>query len=106
MRLKSRLAHAFAAPRSQRDHSPLIDDLARRVVARRLTTPVCIFLESSLPLSRIAGHGVCVASPLLSLFITDKTLDDFADLLHDPDNVRKLVDRIHAYEHARGRSDD
>lgn len=100
----SRFSNAFASPQSTRDHTVLIEDLARRVVRRRMTTPVLIFLESTAPLARLAGQATLVASPLLSLFIAPKTIDDIADMLQDFKNVQKLIETIHTYENERGKA--
>jgi len=69
-----------------------------------MTTPVLIFLESTAPLSRLAGQAALVASPLLSLFIAPKTLDDITDMLQDHKNIEKLIETIHTYENERGKA--
>jgi hypothetical protein len=62
----------------------------------RLELPVTLFLESTAPLSDLAGQGMIVGSPLLALLVPGGLADvqRLSKLLQDPGNVRLLIDRI------------
>jgi hypothetical protein len=66
----------------------------------RLELPVTLFLESTAPLSDVAGQGMIVGSPLLALLLPGGLADvqRLSKLLQDPGNVRRLIERIHAEE--------
>lgn len=66
----------------------------------RLELPATLFLESTAPLSHLAGQGVIVGSPLLALLLPGGLSDvqHLSKLLQDPRNVRALVDRIQGEE--------
>ena len=92
-------ANAFASPVSTKDHSALIDDLATRIVRRRMTAPAVVFLESVRPISRLAGQALLCASPLLSLFVMAGRIDTVCDMLEDRRNIERLLEAIERREH-------
>jgi hypothetical protein len=66
----------------------------------RLELPATLFLESTAPLSHLAGQGMIVGSPLLALLLPGGLADvqHLSKLLQDPRNVRLLIDRINGEE--------
>ena len=92
-------SHAFASPVSRQDHTELIEDIADKVVRRRMTAPAVVFLESVRPISRLAGQALLCASPLLSLFVTAGRIDTVCDLLEDRRNIERLLEAIERREH-------
>ena len=91
-------SNAFATPVSEKDHSQLIQSVARKIVARRMAAPAVMFIESFKPVNRIFSQIIMVVSPFASLFFSYKELDDFCDLLQDRRNVEKLTAEIDALE--------
>jgi|GEM_PF-4639885 len=90
--------HAFAAPVSERDYSELIQRLAERIVAHRMSVPAIVFFESLRPVSRLAGQSVLLAAPLLGMFVSFDTMYSVADMLQDSRNVEALISAIEARE--------
>ena len=75
----------------------LFDRIVWAVRRWRLELPVTLFLETTAPLSHLAGQGMIVGSPLITLLLPDGLADvqRLSKLLMDPRNVRLLIDRIH-----------
>ena len=77
------------------DHrEQMIDDLARRLDSWRLTTPAIAFLEAHKPLSFFASQTVLAFQPLLTLFLGDASLGEYATLLEDPGSVERVICRL------------
>ena len=92
-------SNAFASPVSRQDHAALIEDIADKVVRRRMAAPMVIFLESVRPLSRLAGQALLFASPLLSLFVASAQVATVCDMLEDRRNIERLLEAIERREH-------
>ena len=75
----------------------LFDQIAGGVRRWRLALPVTLFLETTAPLSHLAGQGLIVGSPLLAALLPGGLADvqRLSKLLEDTDNVLRLIDRIH-----------
>ena len=71
-------------------------EIIRAVRRWRLELPVTLFLESTAPLSHLAGQGMIVGSPLLALLLPGGLTDVqcLTKLMQEPKNVRLLIDRI------------
>ncbi len=85
------------APVSEEVRDRIFDKIVWAVRRWRLELPATLFLESTAPLSHLAGQGMIVGSPLLALLLPGGLGDvqRVSKLLETPDNVRLLVSRIH-----------
>lgn len=79
----------FPARRDQ-----LIEEMAEKVVARRLETMAVFLLESHRPLSFVASQSLLVSAPLLGAFFGFDRINEWAKLLADRENLDRLIDRI------------
>ena len=91
-------SNAFATPVSEKDHSQLIQSVARKIVARRMAAPAVMFIESVKPVNRIISQFLVVLSPFAALFFNYKDFDDFCDMLQDRRNIEKLTAEIDSCE--------
>ncbi len=80
----------------------IFDRLATWVVARRLTAPAILFLESHRPLSFLGSQAMVAASPIVHVFepflqgfagpgYSHAIYRRFAELLENRDNVERLI---------------
>jgi len=79
---------------SLEERDKLIDELARKIVNRRLETPAILFLEMHKPLAFLASQSMLVASPLLVPIFGREGVERYSQLLSAPENVELLIRRI------------
>jgi hypothetical protein len=79
----------------------LIDEVAQAIVRRRLEVPAVIFLESTQPIAFFASQGLHFLTPFIGLFASWQKTARLAQLLDQPDQYARLIDRIE--ELAQGR---
>jgi hypothetical protein len=97
------LKHAFAIE-PEGTHVPtegqraIIDKLCRQVVARGLTTPALIFLESVRPLNYVSSQTLQFFTPILSAVADRKACDELAEFLEHRGSVEFLCQRIEELE--------
>lgn len=72
----------------------VIERVAGLVVERRLETPAVLLLESSRPLTFLAGQGVLAAVPLIGGFIPPADLEALSRVLDSEENLELLIARI------------
>jgi len=72
----------------------LINDLAGRVSNWGLATPAIALLEAHKPLSFLASQALLVFEPLLTLWLGDVPLGDYASLLEDRSSVERVICRL------------
>ncbi len=84
------------APVSDEDRDRLFDTIAGTVHKWRLEVPATLFLESSAPLSHIAGQGLVAFSPFVAPWLPGGIhgVQRLQKILEQPQNVRLLIDRI------------
>lgn len=87
------------------ERSRLIDNLARRIVRRRLETPAIMFLEMHKPVAFLASQCVLMASPLLAPLLGRWEIEKYSRLLNSPENVELLIHRIEDLSEAREREE-
>lgn len=93
------LKHAFAIDRAE-DFEPtetqraLVDRLCREVVARELTTPALLFLETVRPLNSVTAQSLQFFMPLLSTAGISKATEDLAAFLEHRGSIDYLCRRI------------
>ncbi len=100
------LKHAFAiepeetiAPTA--GQRVIIDRLCRQVVARGLTTPTLVFLESVRPLNYVSSQTLQFFSPILSAVADRQACDELAAFLEHRGSVEFLCKRIEELEEER-----
>ncbi|MCE5315373.1 MAG: hypothetical protein ABFD49_06400 [Armatimonadota bacterium] len=82
------------SPLGEEERASLINSIAGKIVARRLETPVVLFLEMHKPLSFIASQTALVTMPFFAPFIGAQGMADFSKLLRDRENIDRLITRI------------
>jgi len=88
------------APVSDEARDKIFDKIVGAVRRWRLELPATLFLETTAPLSHLAGQGVIVGSPLLAALLPGGLADvqRLSKLLEDSGNVQLLVNRIQGEE--------
>ena len=84
------------APVSDEERDALFGKIAAGVHKWRLEVPAALFLESSAPLSHIAGQGLVAFSPFIAPWLPGgiQGVQRLQKILERPQNVRMLIDRI------------
>lgn len=72
----------------------LIGRIARAIVARELTVPAIVFLESVKPLSFLGNQFLVFLNPMVSLVVESGEYYRFVRMLEDRENVEKLLKAI------------
>ncbi len=77
------------------DHrEQMIDDLVRRLDGWSLATPAIAFLEVHKPLCFFASQTLLAVQPLLTLFLGEDSVGEYASLLEDPASVERVICRL------------
>jgi hypothetical protein len=103
------LKHAFAVdppgPAVPTDaQRAAIDRVCRIVVARGLTMPALLFLESVRPLNYISAQTLHFFAPFITALQDTQACDDFARFLERGGAVEYLCQRLEELEHAARRA--
>ena len=77
-----------------------MDDLCRRIQRWKLTLPALLFLEIARPFSFLASQGLLLCQPLLSYLVDGSSIDRYAELLADRENLDRLVGRLEDHKPA------
>ncbi len=82
------------------EQQALLDRIAEAVVARELTAPAVLFLESMKPLSFLGGQFMAFLSPFIHMVVDATEYDRIAEAIERRENVEFLIQRIehHASE--------
>jgi hypothetical protein len=72
----------------------LAEELAHRLNSWRLTTPAIAFLELHKPLGFLASQSLLALQPLLTLFLGDVHVKEYAALLEDGNGVELVINRL------------
>jgi hypothetical protein len=72
----------------------ILDRIAAEVVRRGMVTPAVFFVELNRPLSFLAGQAAHVLFPFLAPLLGSGPARQLANLLEEPSNVDRLLDRI------------
>ena len=72
----------------------LLERLATRVVAMRMTVPAILFLESSKPLSFLGSQALYFFEPMVRAFFSVPEYDRFAQLLERRETMEALLVKI------------
>ena len=85
------------------EQQALLDRIAEAVVARELTAPAVLFLESMKPLSFLGGQFMAFLSPFIHMVVDATEYDRIAEVIERRENVEFLIQRIE--HHASGNED-
>lgn len=81
-------------PLRPEERDKLIEELAQKVVDRRMETPAILFLEMNKPISFIASQSMIAASPFLIPLVGPAGVRRYSQLFSDPENVELLIEKI------------
>lgn len=76
------------------EREKLIDELARKIVDKRMETPAIMFLEVHKPVTFLASQSMLVASPFLVPLFGADGVQKYSRLFSSADNVELLIERI------------
>jgi hypothetical protein len=83
---------------SQNDNQAFVNQLADFVCRLGLQVPVLVGLEAGRPFAFLGGQLLWVAKPVLSLFVSNTSVNQFAELLEEPAAVESLIATLEARE--------
>ncbi|MBI3864932.1 MAG: hypothetical protein HY290_23900 [Planctomycetia bacterium] len=97
------LKHAFAIEKEGTiaptpAQQAVIDRLCTQVVARGMTTPALVFLESVRPLNYLSSQILQFFTPILSVVADRRACDDLAEFLEHRGSVEYVCRRIEEIE--------
>ena len=72
----------------------LVERLVEQVRRRKLTLPALMLLDLMQPFSFLAGQGLYLCQPVLGYLVDGPRVGAYADLLSDPESMRRLVARL------------
>ncbi|MHB0913371.1 MAG: hypothetical protein ACYC2Y_07990 [Armatimonadota bacterium] len=96
----------MSEPLSPEERDELVDELARKIVNRRMETPAVLFLEMNKPLAFLAGQSIFVASPLLSPLFGPQGVRKYAQLFSEENSIERLIRRIEELSAERDKEKD
>ena len=76
------------------ERDKLINELAQKVVDKRMETPAIMFLEMHKPVTFLASQSILVASPFLVPLFGAEGVQKYSRLFSSVDNVELLIERI------------
>lgn len=76
------------------ERDKLINELAQKVVDKRMETPAIMFLEMHKPVTFLASQSMLVASPFLVPLFGAEGVQKYSKLFSSVDNVELLIERI------------
>ncbi|MHB1459130.1 MAG: hypothetical protein ACYC0V_19660 [Armatimonadota bacterium] len=79
---------------SPEELSSMTDELARKVVSRRMETTAVLFLEMHKPMAFLANQSIIVASPFLVPLFGQDGVRKYRHVLGSRENVELLIRRI------------
>lgn len=100
---RDRLRHAFAVepdgPVEPDAHErELIDGVLRRIVAREMTGPASLFLESWRPLGAVTGQGMHALTPFVGVLMDADTWERLARYMQRRGAIPWMLDRLDALQ--------
>ena len=84
------------APLSEGERDRLLERIVAGVRKWRMEVPAMLFLESTGPLSNIAGQGLVAFSPLVAPILPSgiSSVQKAHKLLEKPENIQRLIDLL------------
>lgn len=89
----------LASPEDQRDE--LVEQLAREIQLRGLTTPAVHFLQASRPYRPLGANAMLFFDPVLRGFFGGE-LATASEILADDDGIEQLIERLEELEGETG----
>ena len=89
----------LASPEEQRDE--LVEQLAREIQLRGLTTPAVHFLQASRPYRPLGANAMLFFDPVLRGFFGGE-LATASEILADDDGIEQLIERVEELEGETG----
>ena len=89
----------LTSPEDQRDE--LVEELAREIQLRGLTTPAVHFLQASRPYRPLGANAMLFFDPVLRGFFGGD-LATASDILADDDGIEQLIERLEELEGETG----
>jgi len=83
------------------DEDAAAEEIARRVVSEGMGAAAILFLETTKPVSFLAGQAAIAATPLIGGFVEPMRLERYADLFSRRDFVERVIRRIEELEDDR-----
>jgi len=83
------------------DEDSAVEEIACRVVSEGMGAAAILFLETSKPISFLAGQAAILATPLIGGFVEPMRLERYADLFSRRDFVERVIRRIEELEDER-----
>ena len=78
-----------------------IEEIAIRIVEKKLSTVAILFLEMHKPIAFIASQAVAISTPLLGMLFGYKRMEDYYNLLSSKENIELLISKIEELERAK-----
>jgi len=105
-RWRNRIRHAFAVdppgPVSPTaEQAVLIDDLARMLARRRMTTPACVMLEMGRPLNFIGSQMMQALSPMMWAVLHRRgyaSYKEMSSFLEHRGSIEHILRRVEHFE--------
>jgi len=89
----------LTSPEDQRDE--LVEELAREIQLRGLTTPAVHFLQASRPYRPLGANAMLFFDPVLRGFFGGE-LATASEILADEDGIEQLIERLEELEGETG----
>ena len=89
----------LTSPEDQRDE--LVEQLAREIQLRGLTTPAVHFLQASRPYRPLGANAMLFFDPVLRGFFGGE-LATASEILADDDGIEQLIERLEELEDETG----
>ncbi len=86
------------ADREKDTYDDLIEKVATKVVAWRMSIPAIMVLESAKPLSFVASQALVFLEPLVQAFLNPREYRRFYEMLENRENVERLIQAIERKE--------
>jgi hypothetical protein len=93
------LTGPLTSPEEQRDE--LVEQLAREIQLRGLTTPAVHFLQASRPYRPLGANAMLFFDPVLRGFFGGE-LATASEILADDDGIEQLIERLEELEGETG----
>lgn len=105
-RIKTTLRHAFALqPEEQTlaaEEQALLEKIATAIVARQMTGPAVLFLESVGPMNFLGSQALHFLTPILDLVCDSREIERAARLLERREAIPRLIALIETVAAADG----
>lgn len=80
------------------EEEAILDKIARKVVAWRMTAPAIMFLETSKPLSFLGSQAMVFLEPIIQSLFSFKDYDTVRKMMEERQNVERLLLKIEQFD--------